>query len=81
MFPCSNVVFPCRTGEALQRNKSLIGVDQKEYQRELERNYHSVKERMAPLIASSAALQAAAAAAAKRSKPKHRCVNMKLQDI
>ena len=55
----------------MQRNKSLIGVDQKEYQRELERNYHSVREKMLPLISSAAALQAAAAAN-KRNKPKHR---------
>lgn len=47
-------VFRC--GDALQRNKSLIGPDQKEYQRELERNYHSIKDKLGPLIASPQAL-------------------------
>ena len=41
-----------RCGDALHRNKSLIGPDQKEYQRELERNYHSVRDKLGPLIAS-----------------------------
>uniref|UniRef100_A0A6I8NM97 Dedicator of cytokinesis 7 n=1 Tax=Ornithorhynchus anatinus TaxID=9258 RepID=A0A6I8NM97_ORNAN len=37
-------------GYALRKNKSLIGPDQKEYQRELERNYHRLKEALQPLI-------------------------------
>lgn len=34
----------------MRKNKSLIGPDQKEYQRELERNYHRLKEALQPLI-------------------------------
>eukprot|EP00069_Balaena_mysticetus_P004402 bmy_00824T0 len=41
-------VFLCE--DALRKNKSLIGPDQKEYQRELERNYHRLKEALQPLI-------------------------------
>ncbi|XP_052274365.1 dedicator of cytokinesis protein 7-like isoform X2 [Dreissena polymorpha] len=36
--------------DALHRNKSLITPEQKEYQRELERNYHSIKAKLAPMI-------------------------------
>ncbi|KAG7203876.1 hypothetical protein KM043_017930 [Ampulex compressa] len=36
--------------DALRRNKNLIGPDQREYQRELERNYQRLTERLAPLI-------------------------------
>lgn len=39
-----------RCEDALRKNKSLIGPDQKEYQRELERNYHRLKESLQPLI-------------------------------
>lgn len=39
-----------RCEDALRKNKSLIGPDQKEYQRELERNYHRLKEALQPLI-------------------------------
>uniref|UniRef100_A0AAR2KFJ5 Dedicator of cytokinesis 7 n=1 Tax=Pygocentrus nattereri TaxID=42514 RepID=A0AAR2KFJ5_PYGNA len=42
--------FTKRCEDALRRNKSLIGPDQKEYQRELERNYHRLKEALQPLI-------------------------------
>ncbi len=58
-----------RCGDALHRNKSLIGPDQKEYQRELERNYHNIRDRMLPLISSSSSA-AAAASTARRSKHK-----------
>ena len=44
-----HTVFP-RCEDALRKNKSLIGPDQKEYQRELERNYHRLKEALQPLI-------------------------------
>lgn len=37
--------------DALRRNKNLIGPDQRDYQRELERNYQRLTERLAPLIA------------------------------
>lgn len=46
--------------DALRRNKNLIGPDQRDYQRELERNYQRLIERLTPLIAwsnSSADLQ------------------------
>uniref|UniRef100_A0A4W5RXC4 Dedicator of cytokinesis 7 n=1 Tax=Hucho hucho TaxID=62062 RepID=A0A4W5RXC4_9TELE len=42
--------FTKRCEDALRKNKSLIGPDQKEYQRELERNYHHLKEALQPLI-------------------------------
>ncbi|XP_052102074.1 dedicator of cytokinesis protein 7-like [Mytilus californianus] len=38
--------------DALHKNKNLIKHDQKEYQRELERNYHEIKEKLNPLISS-----------------------------
>uniref|UniRef100_H0V767 Dedicator of cytokinesis 7 n=1 Tax=Cavia porcellus TaxID=10141 RepID=H0V767_CAVPO len=41
--------FTKRCEDALRKNKSLIGPDQKEYQRELERNYHRLKEALQPL--------------------------------
>lgn len=43
-------MFIIRCEDALRKNKSLIGPDQKEYQRELERNYHRLKEALQPLI-------------------------------
>uniref|UniRef100_G3W305 Dedicator of cytokinesis 6 n=1 Tax=Sarcophilus harrisii TaxID=9305 RepID=G3W305_SARHA len=36
--------------DALRKNKSLIGPDQKEYHRELERNYSRLKEALQPLL-------------------------------
>ena len=45
-----------RCGDALHKNKSLIGIDQKEYQRELERNFFSVRDKLMPLIASNLAV-------------------------
>ncbi|KAF7997149.1 hypothetical protein HCN44_005426 [Aphidius gifuensis] len=39
--------------DALRRNKNLIGPDQRDYQRELERNYQKLTERLAPVIAWS----------------------------
>lgn len=39
-----------RCSDALRRNKTLIGPDQLDYQRELERNYRRFTERLAPLI-------------------------------
>ena len=43
----------CRCSDALHKNKTLISSDQKEYQRELERNYHSVRDKLLPYISSS----------------------------
>ncbi|XP_036409300.1 dedicator of cytokinesis protein 7-like [Megalops cyprinoides] len=42
--------FSKRCEDALRRNRSLIGPDQKEYHRELERNYAKLKESLFPLI-------------------------------
>ncbi|XP_062509807.1 dedicator of cytokinesis protein 7-like isoform X2 [Corticium candelabrum] len=42
--------FTLRCGEALERNKHLIGEDQREYQREMERNYITFKERLSRLL-------------------------------
>ncbi|KAF3846180.1 hypothetical protein F7725_003258 [Dissostichus mawsoni] len=42
--------FTKRCEDALRKNKSLIGSDQKEYHREMERNYHKLKEALGPLI-------------------------------
>ncbi|XP_067927943.1 dedicator of cytokinesis protein 7-like [Watersipora subatra] len=41
----------CET--ALERNRSLIGDDQKAYQKELERNYRNVKEQLYPMTVSA----------------------------
>ncbi|XP_046442972.1 dedicator of cytokinesis protein 7-like isoform X3 [Daphnia pulex] len=42
--------FSKRCNDALRRNKNLIGPDQLDYQKELERNYRRFTERLAPLI-------------------------------
>uniref|UniRef100_A0A8C9VJG7 Dedicator of cytokinesis 6 n=1 Tax=Scleropages formosus TaxID=113540 RepID=A0A8C9VJG7_SCLFO len=42
--------FTKRCEDALRKNKALIGPDQKEYHRELERNYTKLKEALCPLI-------------------------------
>lgn len=39
-----------RCADALKKNKTLIGSDQLEYQREMERNYNDLKARIDPLI-------------------------------
>lgn len=39
-----------RCHDALKKNKGLILPDQKDYQRELERNYVRFTERLTPLI-------------------------------
>ncbi|XP_040202409.1 dedicator of cytokinesis protein 6 isoform X5 [Rana temporaria] len=41
--------FTKRCEDALRKNKTLIGPDQREYHRELERNYHRLKEALGPL--------------------------------
>lgn len=50
MCPALTGILFSRCEDALRKNKSLIGPDQKEYQRELERNYHRLKEALQPLI-------------------------------
>ncbi|XP_030052865.1 dedicator of cytokinesis protein 6 isoform X2 [Microcaecilia unicolor] len=42
--------FNKRCEDALRKNKTLIGTDQREYHRELERNFHRLKEALNPLI-------------------------------
>ncbi|CAM4344958.1 unnamed protein product [Leuciscus chuanchicus] len=42
--------FTKRCEDALRKNKSLIGSDQKEYHREMERNYTKLREALFPLI-------------------------------
>ncbi|XP_074640781.1 dedicator of cytokinesis protein 7-like [Tubulanus polymorphus] len=59
--------FLRRCSDALHKNKDLIGQNQKEYQREMERNYNNVKEQLGPLIASLNGT-----ATIKRSKHIHR---------
>ena len=39
-----------RCGEALEKNKHLIGEDQREYQREMERNFITFKEKISFLL-------------------------------
>uniref|UniRef100_A0A3B3ZCD3 DOCKER domain-containing protein n=1 Tax=Periophthalmus magnuspinnatus TaxID=409849 RepID=A0A3B3ZCD3_9GOBI len=42
--------FTKRCEDALKKNKALIGPDQKEYHKELERNNNKLKEALGPLI-------------------------------
>ena len=42
-----------RCSDALKKNKELIGPDQYEYQRELDRNYKSIHDKLMPLISSN----------------------------
>lgn len=49
----NKIIFFCRCGDALLKNKSLITPEQKEYQRELERNYHSFREKISPMISTA----------------------------
>lgn len=44
-----------RCCDALKKNKNLILSDQKDYQKELERNYATFTQRLAPLITISPA--------------------------
>ncbi|XP_069126839.1 dedicator of cytokinesis protein 7-like isoform X2 [Argopecten irradians] len=46
--------FLKKCSDSLHRNKTLITSDQREYQRELERNYHALKEKLHPMISSNA---------------------------
>ncbi|EEB16127.1 dock, putative [Pediculus humanus corporis] len=36
--------------DALRKNKNLIGPDQRDYQKELERNFHKFTDRLPPLL-------------------------------
>ena len=45
---CLAICFRC--SDALQKNKHLITVDQRAYQKELERNYTKLTEQLEPLL-------------------------------
>ncbi|GIY48087.1 dedicator of cytokinesis protein 7 [Caerostris extrusa] len=47
--------FLLKCNEALRKNRSFIGPEQKDYQRELERNYYRFMERLMPMIKLSTA--------------------------
>uniref|UniRef100_A0A8C5LM28 Dedicator of cytokinesis 8 n=1 Tax=Leptobrachium leishanense TaxID=445787 RepID=A0A8C5LM28_9ANUR len=42
--------FIMRCGDAVERNKSLISTDQREYHQELKKNYSKLKENLRPMI-------------------------------
>ncbi|XP_064467293.1 dedicator of cytokinesis protein 6-like [Ornithodoros turicata] len=42
--------FCRKCNDALRKNKALIGADQRDYQKELDRNYHSLTQRLQPMI-------------------------------
>ena len=46
--------FTRRCSEALKRNKTLIGPDQREYQKEMERNNSELKAKIEPMIENRA---------------------------
>jgi hypothetical protein len=46
----SFITFCKRAGDALRKNKSLIGLEHKDYQREMERNYQRFREKLAPML-------------------------------
>ncbi|XP_050403789.1 dedicator of cytokinesis protein 7 [Patella vulgata] len=49
--------FMKKTSDALHKNKQLITSEQKEYQRELERNYRTFHDRIQPMISPTAHLK------------------------
>ncbi|XP_041359192.1 dedicator of cytokinesis protein 7-like isoform X2 [Gigantopelta aegis] len=64
--------FLKKCGDALHRNKSLITHEQKEYQRELERNYHTFKEKLLPMISNSTTLRRSRHHKSKEGKERKR---------
>ncbi|XP_040062758.1 dedicator of cytokinesis protein 7 isoform X1 [Ixodes scapularis] len=48
--------FSRKCNDALRKNKTLIGADQRDYQKELERNYHRFSERLLPMIRNNSFL-------------------------
>lgn len=46
----TSIKFFCRCHDALKKNKNLIGSDQRDYQRELDRNYKRFTEKLQPLV-------------------------------
>ncbi|XP_076463063.1 dedicator of cytokinesis protein 7-like isoform X1 [Babylonia areolata] len=46
--------FLKKCADALHKNKTLITPEQRDYQRELERNYHSFREKLQPMISTTA---------------------------
>ena len=49
-FSLINPIFVYRSEDALKKNKKLITPDQKEYQRELEKNFHHFQVHLKPLF-------------------------------
>lgn len=47
--------FSRKCFEALRKNRTLIGPDQRDYQKELERNYNRFSERLLPMIRNNGA--------------------------
>ncbi|XP_025407791.1 dedicator of cytokinesis protein 7 isoform X2 [Sipha flava] len=47
--------FSKKCADALAKNKTLIGPDQRDYQRELERNYRKFTDQLAPLLVAGTA--------------------------
>ncbi|XP_047987110.1 LOW QUALITY PROTEIN: dedicator of cytokinesis protein 7 [Leguminivora glycinivorella] len=64
--------FSKKCHDALKKNKNLIGSDQREYQRELERNYARFAERLAPLVMPAHAHAHAAQLSNGVSKPDYK---------
>ncbi|XP_063618134.1 dedicator of cytokinesis protein 7 [Cydia splendana] len=64
--------FSKKCHDALKKNKNLIGSDQREYQRELERNYARFAERLAPLVLPHHQHQHAAQLSNGVSKPDYK---------
>ena len=44
------ITFCKRAGDALKKNKALIGQDQKDYQREMENNYDRFRKKLTPML-------------------------------
>ena len=50
MKSCQIYITISRAEEALKKNKKLIDSDQKEYQRVLQENYNTFKDKLSPLF-------------------------------
>lgn len=49
-FSFQNNCLCNRCGEAVEKNKHLIALDQKEYQQELKKNYNRLRENLRPML-------------------------------
>jgi hypothetical protein len=50
VFLTNQLVFSFRCGDALHLNKQLIKSDQRAYQKELDRNYHTLLNQLEPYL-------------------------------